>query len=62
MSATNNEHPSNDGGLTNHAGLTNGQVSDVNGINTENTQDIWDVVPISDLYDIVLEIYRKGNE
>ena len=62
MSATEHKESSNDERLKNPAASPNGQVSGVNGVNTESTQDIWDTLPLSDLYNLVIEIYRKGND
>jgi len=61
MSVTDSKQSSNDERLTNPAAPPSDKVSDVNGVNTENTQDIWNVLPLSNLYDLVLEIYRKGK-
>ena len=62
MSASDHEHPSNDERLTNPAASPDEQVSGVNGINNENAEDVWDILPLSDLYKLVLEIYRKGKD
>lgn len=63
MSVTDNKHPSNDERLNNPAATPSGRVTSVNGVNSESTQnDIWDMLPLSDLYSIVLEIYRKGRD
>lgn len=64
MSVTDHKDPSNDERLKNPAASPNGQASGVNGIaiNSENTQDVWDILPLPDLYTIVLEIYRKGED
>ena len=61
MSVTDHKHPSNDERLKNPAASPSGQVSGVNGVNPENTKDIWDILPLADLYSLVLEIYRKGK-
>lgn len=57
----NHKDSSNDERLNNPAASPNGQVSGVNGVNTESAQDIWDILPLSDLYNLVIEIYRKGK-
>ena len=56
------KEPSNDERLKNPAASPSGPVSSANGVNTENTQDVWDILPLSDLYNIVIEIYRKGKD
>ena len=61
MSVTDRKDPSSDERLKNPAASPSDQVSSVNGVNSENAQEIWDILPLSDLYSIVLEIYRKGK-
>ena len=63
MSVTDNKQPSNDERLKNPAATPSGQVTGVNGVNSQDiSRDIWGILPLSDLYSIVLEIYRKGRD
>ena len=62
MSVTDGKDPSSDKRLKNPAASPSDQVSGVNGVNSKNSQKIWDILPLTDLYSIVLEIYRKGKD
>lgn len=62
MSVTDRKDFSSDERLKNPAASPSNQVTGVNGVNSENPQDVWDILPLPDLYSIVLEIYRKGKD
>ena len=62
MSLTVRKNSSSDERSINPAATANNQVTGLNGVASDETdiKEIWDLLPLPDLYDVVVEIYRKG--
>ena len=63
MSVIVRKNSSNDERSVNPAATANNQTSGLNGVASDDadTKEIWDLLPLPDLYSTVVEIYRKGT-
>jgi len=63
MAETDKTNSSNDERSVNPVATANNELSELNGVASDDadTREIWDLLPLPDLYSTVVEIYRKGT-